>query len=375
MAKEKEPKEIEVLTTELVEQLDETVKEDIVLLTERLGDKGMLPLNPLVSTYQGLLKHRELKYEVKMDEDGKEQDNSQDYKDAKGEIRSFRATVGKTKKMMKADIIATGKALDNIEKTFIEQATEIHDELDANFKEYLDAVEKKKAEAQAKKEKARNEEIERLNAEKNDALLKAKKAGAMNKIKYDVLLAYKEKKNNELATLNVKAIDHNIVKFNAFKMTDLILEAGAMDDWDMLEDHEQLSMHTQFKSIIKDLVANFEAKKVLVAEEDLKRAEKLAEEQKAKQVEEVDNTPQAMMSPTVPVPPVPPSPPRAEESKFELSKFNLEFLQKQTEVQTLIKYFNDFIDYQKPPATIATMIIEIRQNLEQAEESIDDLIM
>ena len=197
---EKEIETIEVITAEQIAELDEGLQENVTMIVDHMGERSLLPFNPLISRFQDIAKYRKLKY--KKTDKG---DNSQEYTDAWREIRSFRADVKKTKKLLKKDILEVGRAIDGIEKAFVDEATNIMDDLQSNFSEYLEEKERKKREAEEKKELERMAEIRKAQEEQDQARKQMQTQEVFNEFKFDVIL---EAKNSIMQHMFTWNLDH-----------------------------------------------------------------------------------------------------------------------------------------------------------------------
>ena len=139
MSKNEEPTMITVINTDEFKKLPPSTQKLITKLTKDLKVSGLNLLNPLVESMVIIDGFKAIKY------DAENAETIQQYKDAKATIRSFNASTRKAKKEIKAPLLATGKDLDRIEKTFLEEAKEIQEKyLDVEFKPYIDEEERKK---------------------------------------------------------------------------------------------------------------------------------------------------------------------------------------------------------------------------------------
>jgi len=357
---------IEVLTSELIESLDVSVKENIVLLSERIGDKAMLPLNPLVTRFQTLLEYNDLKYNSE-----KKKESVQDYKDAKADIRNFRATVKATKTEMKAKIIETGKAMDNIEKTFVDKATEIHDVLDVNFNEYLEEEKKKVLEAARKKEEARNAVSLALQKEAEETLLKAQKSGAMSKVKYDMILAFKEEKTNELSRLNISSIDRAIELFKQIKIPVLLTKYQYTVEWSLLEDDQQMELIGLLRNSLADLGVSYSARKDTLEEDKARELSKAIEEQN--KVVPTPTTSTGMHFVNTSSPPPPPKPLK-QNAEFSLSSHSAHFKNQVYLLNHLRTYNINIINNENPPHSFITLAKAIDVHVKEITDILNSLI-
>jgi hypothetical protein len=152
---------IEVINMDEFALLDTKLQTKIIAITKELNLSSVAKFNPLVKAIIDIDKFKLIKYKD-------EPDTIQEFKDAKAIIKTFRASVKKTKTAIKKPMLLTGKGLDAIEKTFIADATAVLDYLELEFKPFLDKEESKKIAAQEKKDKAKNSQIAELSQESMD---------------------------------------------------------------------------------------------------------------------------------------------------------------------------------------------------------------
>ena len=198
--KTEEVQELVVLTPEQIEALPKEVKKNVVFLTETVGAKDLMVLNPMVTE---LLEIREQGKAIKLipaDKEGNyDKDNIQSFTDVKKRVRTFRAEVGRVAKQMKEDPAKITKAIIAIEKTFVAEATDVYDAAEKEFADYIkDEIAKAEAK-QAEKDKALTDMIEASNKIGQDATLQLERTNLYNKIKY-------EKVNRHLVELVQDAI-------------------------------------------------------------------------------------------------------------------------------------------------------------------------
>lgn len=159
MSKELVVKEMVIIPEENMKHLSLPTQKLIGELSDELDIDKLTKFNPLVETMIEIESFKSIKYDA--DDDV----SIASFKEAKSTIRSFRSLTKKTKSLLKKPILETGKKLDKIEKTFVERATNVLNELEKEFKPYLDEEEKKKEERLAKKNKATTDKIEALSDE------------------------------------------------------------------------------------------------------------------------------------------------------------------------------------------------------------------
>ncbi len=242
---------IEVLSNDVIDMLDEGIKKDVKYLVKSLGATEMQPLNPIVLAFQNLLPYKELQYD-------KENDNTQEYTDAWKEIRSFNAEMKRTKSTLKKDVDKIGKAIISVEKSFLSASDEIMEKLQENFKEYLDEKEAKKAEAQKKKDAAMAEKIESIQTEAEEAMQKAILINAYNKVKYEVLEDFKQKRISSIALLNKTAIEQGILDVREMRMPHIVKTYDVLEEWEILDEEKQMEMSGKLKDIKLDIVNEYE---------------------------------------------------------------------------------------------------------------------
>ena len=188
METENKVQEVQVLTEEQILALPETVKENVTFLTEEMGTKELVVLNPMVSE---LLEIRELGSELRMmpiNSNGEfNKDNIQEFVDLKKKVRTFRAGVKNSAKVLKEPFAKITKGIIAIEKTFIEEATKVYDAAETEFKAYDDEQTRLAEERQKKKDKALLDKIAEESAARNQAQNQLQKTNVYNGIKYQAI--------------------------------------------------------------------------------------------------------------------------------------------------------------------------------------------
>lgn len=143
-------------------------------LSVDLKATSLKTFNPLVQQMTVIEGYKTLKY-VADDKTCIEQ-----YKLAKASIKSFRARTKEAKKELKAPLLKTGKSIDEIEKVFIDRATEILKTLDKEYDAYIQQEATKKQEALDKKNKATIEKITEMSQENIEAKIIIERMKAKN---------------------------------------------------------------------------------------------------------------------------------------------------------------------------------------------------
>lgn len=185
--KTEEVAELVILTDEQIEVLPESVKENVVFLTEQLHKKDLMVLNPIVSE---LIEIRSFgdRLEMKPPKDGVfDKDNVQEFIDLKKKIRTFRAGVKKSGTDLKEPYLKIQKGVVAIEKAIIEEATKVYDDAEVKFKLYIDAEEEKARLKEEAKNKALLDAVEEQSKAAKEAEDKLKVSQVYNKIKYDII--------------------------------------------------------------------------------------------------------------------------------------------------------------------------------------------
>lgn len=201
--KTEEVQELVILTDEQIEALSEDTKDNVVFLTEKMGAKDLLELNPMVSE---LIEIRQEGSSLKLKPADKEGNfdikNIQAFTDIKKRIRSFRATVKKTATTLKEEPAKITKAIIAIEKAFTNEATIVYDEAEKEFDAYIQEQERIKAEKQAKKDAELMASINQAKAEAEEANNKMKITNIYNKVKYEIIGGLSENISEALLNAN-----------------------------------------------------------------------------------------------------------------------------------------------------------------------------
>lgn len=205
--KETEEEVITVLTTEILSEVPESSKENVVFLTEQLKPADLAKFNPLVVALNHLKKLKNIKY------DPKDKATIQAFKDAKKDIGAFNTSVKSTKTVLKADYLKITRGLDTIQNTFLEESRNIKDELFKNFDVYLKAEEANKKAKEDKKDAARNAELLKLKEDHAIQELQVDGQNAYNKIKYDIISAAKNVSISNLNALSLDSVKRQIQNF------------------------------------------------------------------------------------------------------------------------------------------------------------------
>jgi len=154
---------VTVMQTEQFALLPKATQALITKLSKDLKVDGLNLFNPLIESMVTIEGFKELKFEA---------ENElciQQYKDAKAFTRSFNARTKEAKQKLKAPLLATGKDIELIAKTFLASAKDIYEEhLLVEFKPYLDEVEDKKQKALDKKNAATTAKIAELSEQTTD---------------------------------------------------------------------------------------------------------------------------------------------------------------------------------------------------------------
>lgn len=179
---ENQENEITILTKEEINALDKNVNKFYVGLEERLPAKKLTLLNPVISELISFQKFRDIKYDLE-----KKDESIQLYKNAKAELRSFAKKIGDVKKLIKGPIDEAGKMIVSIEKACIDIKNSIDEDLTKNFEAYEKEKADKAAELQAKKDKEKNDMIEKLSEENSKNLSTHIKGQLIQRLKFESL--------------------------------------------------------------------------------------------------------------------------------------------------------------------------------------------
>jgi len=182
---QEEVQEITVLTEEQINQLPDTVKKNVVFLTEEARPKELMKLNPLATELLNL-RDKVSKLELKRDDKNNITKESIDaYKELKAEQRTFNGKLTATAKILQKPYQDINKGFLEIKKTFKEESDKVKDEAEKIFADYETEKAKKAAEKQAKKDAEMNAKIEAANEQTAEITTTMKKSNAINAIKYD----------------------------------------------------------------------------------------------------------------------------------------------------------------------------------------------
>lgn len=211
--KTEEVQELVVLTDEQIELLPDTVKENVVFLTENMNQKDLMVLNPIVQELL-VITNNVANLKIKpIGEDGKwDKDNIQTFVDAKKEIRSFRAKLKEAGSKLKEPYLAIQKGIVAIEKAVKGVADDAYTEAESIFKEYVKWEEEQKAEKERKKNEALLSKVEEAQAIANEAQMKQKRTDVYNNIKYNLI------HRNLVERVSDAILDANQRKLETMKM-------------------------------------------------------------------------------------------------------------------------------------------------------------
>jgi len=255
-------------------------------LSKDLKISGLNILNPLVEAMATIEGFRAIKY------NSEDETTIEQYAEAKAFIRSFRARTKEAKSDLKKPLLDTGKKLDLIEKTFVGEATNVHDELDVEFKPYLDEVQRKKDEALAKKNAATTAKIKELTEETTAQQIALQRSIIFNK--------YNSMNQNILNDIITKtdnyskdALQQELLTLNN---TDFELEEK---DKNILLEDQVFELKSGFNKIVATCVNMIKSKMVeltlLKEREDAEILDKAKREQSQKALETATN----FMAPSV----------------------------------------------------------------------------
>ena len=285
--KKEEVKEIEILTEEQIAALPDSVKENVVFLTDNLPNKELIQLNPLVSELLSL-KDRGNKLRLEKTEDGEfKKESIEEYKGVKADQRSFNSQLKKTAKAIKDPINKIRAGVIEIEKTFKAESDQIKEDFEEKFKEYEDIRAEKARIAQEKKDAAMNAEIEKANKEVEEQRLKHRKMEIYNDIRNGKI-------NAEITDKTADAVDdyseEALLNFQT-KLSQKSWEDIIPEDINELNDE-----------VVEELKATFEKSKERAAKSIAKKLDQFQEDKlKLRQEAIKDHSP----SEPEPLPPVP----------------------------------------------------------------------
>ncbi len=186
--KTEEVKELVVLTPKQIEELPESVKDNVVFLTEKVGSKDLMKLNPMVTELIAIRNEGKSIAFIKADEEGKfDKSNIQEFVDIKKRVRTFRAKIKKVGTAMKMEPTKINKAIISIEKIFLAEATEVYDNSEKLFEPYIRAEKEKADVKQKEKDQALLDKIKEQKNLADETQLKLDKSNLYNKIKYELI--------------------------------------------------------------------------------------------------------------------------------------------------------------------------------------------
>lgn len=178
--------EVQVLTTEQINNLPEVVKENVVFLTKRVNATDLAELNPLVTELLEIKEQGSKLIFAGKDEEGNyPKDNIQEFVDVKKAVRTYRAKVKKSATALKEEPKRINKAIIAIEKTFTEEATKVYNNAEKLFDEYIKHEEEVKKERERKKNEALLKQVEESQKQSEQANLKLEITALYNKLKYE----------------------------------------------------------------------------------------------------------------------------------------------------------------------------------------------
>lgn len=237
--------EITVLTDEQINFLPEELKKDVVFLQENMHQKDLQVLNPLVSE---LISIEEIVKDLKLitNDDGSfDKKNIQEFTDAKKVIRAYRAAVKKSAKDLKAPYHDVVKSIISIEKTFVNNATELYDKAENEFKPYVDFLEEEKRRKEEEKNKELLEAVRQQEEKNKEIEANFRKHELYNRLRYERISTIQEDVNN--------AISNGSIQFLRSKL-DYLKHASLIkpnDETSLLSDDE-----------FQELQSNFSEKKI-----------------------------------------------------------------------------------------------------------------
>lgn len=252
----------------------------IIDLSKDLKISGLNILNPLVENMAIIEGFKAIKYNAE-DEGTVEQ-----YAEAKAFIRSFRARTKEAKSDLKKPLLDTGKKLDLIEKTFVNAATGVHDELDLEFKPYLDEIQRKKDEALAKKNAATTAKIKELTEETTAQQIALQRSILFNKyntMNQNILNDIISKvENYSKDSLQIELMTLNNTEFEWLETDRMIL---------LPEQHQELidGFDKIRKTCINMITSKMTELTLLKEREDAEIADKIKREQATKEIEKASN--------------------------------------------------------------------------------------
>lgn len=203
-----EIKEIEIFSLEQLEILPQTAKDSIVFLTDKLPQKELLILNPLVTELLKIKELEKLTYTPLPEEPTKEDKEAyklviDKFKEAKKSISALTSQNALAKKSIKGPLDELGKKVIAIEKSVNTIAKEVLDAIELTFKPYLDEEKIKAAAALAKREAKATEAINTLTTQNTIQSNLFKKSTLITFLKYEMLEETKTEVNNAIANYSL----------------------------------------------------------------------------------------------------------------------------------------------------------------------------
>lgn len=248
-------KPVEILTEDMTDKLPKSVQQSVVFLSKEMRPKELVPFNPVVRELLEIKELASIKYNA---ED--EGESIQSFKDAKAKIRSFNSKVKDTKSTIKKPYDTIGKNIIVIEKGFLSEAKEVLEILEKEFKPFLDEQQRIKDEKEAKKEAARNKEINDLKAEKEQSDLLLKRQTAYNCAKYQIIAKMKSDtiaQLNSLSKNSVKKVSEAWQTMEFSKVSNhSLLEGG----FTALSDEQQSEIKADFDAAKEEIIRVYNAR-------------------------------------------------------------------------------------------------------------------
>lgn len=287
MGTKNEVKEIQILSDEQIKALPDTVKENVVFLTENMPPKELMVLNPLVTTLLDLREKAD-KLKLEKEEDGSfKKDSIKEYKEVKAEQRSFNGTLKKTAKEMKDPINKIRAGIIEIEKTFKAESDQIKEDFEEKFAEYEKEQAEKARIAKEKKDAAMNAEIEKANEETEKLRLQQKKMNMYNDIRN---VEINQKITDRVADAIEESNESTLERLQA-EIAQKTWENTVPPQVDELDDEVIAELISAFDKAKNRAVESINARLVKYEEE----REKLQKEAQEKAKKQQDSVPQHMM--------------------------------------------------------------------------------
>jgi len=300
MSKENtEVTELEILTPEQIKALPETVKENVVYLTENATAGQLSKINPIVNKLLDIKSEANKLVFVSIDD----KESIDAYKSVKSSIGSFNSLLKKSAGPLKKDLKKPYDAVLAIEKTFKTISDETKESITEKFSDYEAEVLRKKEEAQAKKDAALNAKVAEAEAAAEEANLKNKKSTIYNTIKYEKIGAEINDKTTELInTANEENLNLHLKNLKAWNFGNIIFGL----EFDILDNDVQTELRQYFATSIHNQTKALENKiEAVVTKRKLDAQEAIANSKNAvEQVQEVAAKIDEAIPPTdMPLPP------------------------------------------------------------------------